>query len=87
MKQVELRIKNMEGLHARPAMQFVEKAMEFTAKIKVIKEDKSYSAKSMMAVLSMGAVQGDTITLVAEGDDEAAAIQALERLVTLELAN
>lgn len=85
MKQIELKIKNKEGLHARPAMQFVEKAMEFKSKISVRKKDKFYSAKSMMAVLSIGAVPGDTITLVAEGDDEEIAIQALERLVSAEL--
>jgi phosphocarrier protein len=84
MKQIEIIIKNKEGLHARPAMKFVETATGFNSKIQVKKGPKSYNAKSMMAVLSIGAVQGENLAIVAEGDDEEAAVQALQKLLTEE---
>ncbi len=77
MVQVSYTIKNEEGLHARPASDFCKTASGFKSKITVIKDGSEYEAKSILMVLCIGAVKGDTIEIRAEGDDEQAAIDAL----------
>lgn len=77
MVQVSYTIKNEEGLHARPASDFCKTASGFKSKITVLKDGSEYEAKSILMVLCIGAVKGDTIEIRAEGDDEQAAIDAL----------
>ncbi len=74
-------IKNSVGLHARPATFFIQKANSFKSSIWVEKEDCRVNAKSLLGVLSLGIVEGTTITLIADGNDEAAAVDALVALV------
>jgi phosphocarrier protein len=74
-------IKNSVGLHARPATFFIQKANSFKSSIWVEKEDCRVNAKSLLGVLSLGIVEGTTITLIADGSDEAAAIDGLVALV------
>ena len=74
-------IKNSVGLHARPATFFIQKANAFKSSIWVEKEDCRVNAKSLLGVLSLGIVEGMTITLIADGNDEAAAIEGLVALV------
>jgi len=81
MQSVELTIKNGVGLHARPAAQFVQTANKFKAKITVTKDDHKVNAKSIIAVLSLGAGKGTRITVEAVGEDEAEAVAALKALV------
>ena len=74
-------ITNNIGLHARPATFFIQKANSFKASIWIEKDDRKVNAKSLLGVLSMGIAKGMTVTLVAEGADEAAAIDGLVELV------
>lgn len=74
-------IKNSVGLHARPATFFIQKANSFKSSIWVEKEDCRVNAKSLLGVLSLGIAEGTTITLIADGSDEAAAIDGLVALV------
>ena len=74
-------IKNSVGLHARPATFFIQKANSYKSSIWVEKEDCRVNAKSLLGVLSLGIVEGMTITLIADGSDEAAAIDSLVALV------
>ena len=80
-------IKNSQGLHARPATFFIQKANSYKASIWVEKEDCRVNAKSLLGVLSLGIVMGTTITLIADGVDEAAAIEGLVALIDSEFAN
>jgi phosphotransferase system HPr (HPr) family protein len=64
-------------LHARPAADFVRAAMGFEADIRVSHDGQEANAKSLMAVLALGAKGGATLTLSAEGDDAAGAVEAL----------
>jgi phosphocarrier protein HPr len=64
-------------LHARPAGAFVKTAMRFSARIVVAHNGKTADAKSILAVLALGATGGTTLRLHAEGDDADAALQAL----------
>ena len=49
------------------------------------KEERRVNAKSLLGVLSLGIVKGTTITLIADGSDEAAAVDALSELVEHQL--
>ena len=80
-------IHNSVGLHARPATFFVQKANSFKSSIWVEKEDCRVNAKSLLGVLSLGIAQGSNITLIADGSDEAAAIEGLADLVEKELGD
>jgi phosphocarrier protein len=74
-------IKNETGLHARPASQFVQKAISFKSSIKVRKDNKEANAKSIISVLSLGAGMGSEITLVIDGIDEQEAGDSLIALL------
>ena len=74
-------ISNTSGLHARPATFFIQKANSFKSSIWVEKEDCRVNAKSLLGVLSLGIVKGMSITLIADGPDEALAIEGLAALV------
>lgn len=74
-------IQNSVGLHARPATFFIQKANSFKSSIWVEKEDCRVNAKSLLGVLSLGIVKGMSITLIADGADEAQAIEGLVALI------
>ena len=77
----QVTITNSSGLHARPATFFIQKANAYKSSVWVEKEDRKVNAKSLLGVLSLGIVKGTTITLIADGNDEAAAIDGLVALV------
>ena len=64
-------------LHARPAADFVRAAMQFDADIIVASGEREANAKSLLAVLALGAKRGTALRLSADGDDAAAAVEAL----------
>lgn len=72
---------NKLGLHARAAAKFVTLASKFEADIRVRKESREVSGKSIMGVMMLAAANGSTITLIAEGSDEQQALTELEALV------
>ena len=78
----EVTIKNNVGLHARPATFFIQKANSYASSIWIQKDDRRISAKSLLGVLSMGITGGMTITLIADGPDEAEALNGIEELVS-----
>jgi len=69
------------GLHARPAALFVKTAGRFKSTITVQVGEKKANAKSIIQVLGLGARQGTSITISAEGADEAEAVAALTSLI------
>ncbi|MBN8888915.1 MAG: serine kinase [Rhodospirillales bacterium 70-18] len=76
-----LTICNKRGLHARAAAKFVTLAERFGAAVDVLKDGQSVSARSIMGLMMLGAGQGSTIELRAEGWDAKEAIDALAALV------
>ena len=80
-------IKNSVGLHARPATFFVQKANSYKCSIWVEKEDCRVNAKSLLGVLSLGITKGTDITIIADGADEALAVEGLDALVKEEFGN
>ncbi|NOT04632.1 MAG: phosphoenolpyruvate--protein phosphotransferase [Anaerolineales bacterium] len=81
MKQIELFIQNKTGLHARPAKVLVNLAKQFKSDISVQHGGKRANAKSMVSVLTLGAVNGSGIILQANGADEEKAIAELEAAI------
>ena len=77
----EITVQNEVGLHARPAMYFIQKANEFKSGIWVEKEERRVNAKSLLGVLSLGIVKGTNIALIADGSDEKEAVDALVSLI------
>ena len=77
----EITVNNEVGLHARPATFFIQKANEFKSSIWVEKDERRVNAKSLLGVLSLGIVKGTSITLIGDGPDEEAAINALVELI------
>ncbi|MCI8610979.1 MAG: HPr family phosphocarrier protein [Clostridiales bacterium] len=77
----EVTIKNNVGLHARPATFFIQKANSYKSAIWVEREDRRINAKSLLGVLSLGIVKGMNITIIADGADEAEAVEGLAALI------
>lgn len=76
----EITVNNEVGLHARPATFFIQKANTYKCSIWVEKEDCRVNAKSLLGVLSLGIAKDSVITLIADGQDEASAIDGLSAL-------
>ena len=66
------------GLHARPAQQWVETARRFAASVRVRNGQEAGDAKNLMALLQLGIAHGQTLHVSAQGDDAAAALAALQ---------
>lgn len=74
-------IRNKEGLHFRPIMQFVDAASRFSARVTVHCEDRNADACSPMELLMLMATQGTKVKVVAEGADAQAALNTLVGLI------
>ncbi|PPI88906.1 HPr family phosphocarrier protein [Candidatus Pantoea edessiphila] len=81
MFQKEITINLLNGLHTRPAAQFVKQAKSFQSEIKVISQGKSANAKSLFKLQTLGLTYGSVITINAEGIDEEEAVKHLAKLV------
>ena len=69
------------ALHARPAAQFVRTAVGFSADIAVAIDGREADAKSLLAILALGAEGGSELRLTASGDDALLALDALRDCV------
>ena len=74
-------IVNRLGLHARAAAKLVTLASKFECDVRVRKDNREVSGKSIMGVMMLAAAQGSQVTLIAEGDDAAHALEELAGLV------
>ena len=79
--ELEVEIKNADGLHMRPAMQFVDVASKFQASITVSRAETSVDGKSIMQMSMLAATYGAKLKIKAEGADAAEAVEALRELV------
>lgn len=84
MVKVGYKIKSEEGLHARPATDFCKTANKFKSKIVLVKDGTEYEAKSILMVLCAGAECGDEVEIIADGEDEKEAIDALIQTLDME---
>jgi phosphocarrier protein len=77
----DIEIKNKLGLHARAAAKLVHTAARFRSDIKIRKGDEEVDGKSILGILLLAAARGTTITIKANGEDEADAVAAIEKLI------
>jgi phosphocarrier protein HPr len=82
--EIQLVIKNPEGLHARPAGVFAKKASEFQSNIHVSVAGQLKSAKSIMGLMSLSLKKDQPFTLIIDGPDAEIAKDTLTALVNSE---
>jgi len=81
LARAEVTISNELGLHARPAMTFVELANQYKSDVRIQKDDQTVDGKSIMQVMMLAATQGTKLKITAEGEDAEEAISALQQLI------
>jgi len=79
--ETDVVICNKLGMHARAATRFVQLASRFKSDIRVQRENRDVSGKSIMGLMMLAASKGTRIHLRAEGEDAAEAIDQLQALV------
>lgn len=77
----ELPILNKKGLHARASAKFVQTVERYDADVTVTRCGETVGGRSIMGLLTLGAAQGTTITVVAQGDDAEACLAAIADLL------
>lgn len=79
--EIEVIISNVQGLHARPVMRFVDLASQFDSSIDVCKGDRKVDGKSPMEMMLLEATKGTVLKFRARGHDAERAVAALAELV------
>jgi phosphocarrier protein len=80
MTEKTITIQNRAGIHARPAALLVQATKDFKGNIYFEKGNDRINAKSIMGIITLGAAYGTEIKIIAEGEDEEAAVAAIVRL-------
>jgi phosphocarrier protein len=73
---------NKKGLHARASAKFVQTVDRFDAEVTVTRGGETVGGRSIMGLLTLGAAQGTSVTISAEGPEAAACLAAVERLLS-----
>ena len=81
MVKANVEIRNLTGLHLRPAGVLCNKAIQFKSKIHFQVRDTTANAKSVLSVLGACVKCGDEIELVCEGTDEEEALESLIKAI------
>ena len=81
MKQ-EITIQIPDGLEARPVALLVQVASQYGSEIYVESDNKKVNAKSIMGMMSLVLTAGDVVTIDAEGEDDAKAVDEIEKFLT-----
>ncbi|GGK01367.1 HPr-like protein Crh [Lentibacillus kapialis] len=74
-KSIEVKLET--GLQSRPAAQFVQEANRYAAHLFIEKDGKRVNAKSIMGLMSLAVSPGETINMIADGEDEEKALHDL----------
>jgi phosphotransferase system HPr (HPr) family protein len=87
MKEFSYTITDPLGIHARPAGLFVKKLAEFKSAVTISRTDTGAACdgKKLLALMKLKVKQNDTIIVKAEGEDEAAAIEAAQAYLSKNL--
>ncbi len=74
-------INDRQGIHARPAGQFVKEAASFPCEVRIVKDGKEVDAKRILGVMGLGAKCGEAITVKTDGEREAEAAEHLKKFL------
>jgi phosphocarrier protein len=80
MVEQTVTIQNRAGIHARPSAMLVQAAKDFQSNIYFEKGNDRINGKSIMGILTLGASFGTEIKVIAEGEDEQKALEAMVNL-------
>ncbi|KRG65377.1 phosphocarrier protein HPr [Stenotrophomonas humi] len=80
MLERELTVSNRLGLHARATAKLVQVLSGFRANATLVAKGREVNAKSIMGVMLLAAAQGTPVTVRVDGEDEAAALEAVTDL-------
>ena len=80
MEKRSIRVVNKLGLHARASAKLTQAAARFASAIFISRNNRRVNAKSIMGVMMLAAGMGSTVEVEAEGEDEAEAVEAIEKL-------
>ena len=81
MLKKSCRIQNKLGLHARASMKLLTAAGRFQSQISLQRGQTVVDAKDIIQLMSLGAGPGTEVTIITEGPDEVAALEALGTLI------
>lgn len=81
MIEKTLEVTNEEGFHTRPANNFVKEVKSFESEVTLKKGDKVVPGKSLLKIMKLGIIQGDTVSLVCDGPDEQDAFNTLSAII------
>ena len=83
MVERKVTVVNPTGLHLRPAGLLCQTSMKFDSKVMIFYKEKEINAKSVLNVMAAGIKSGTEITLICDGEDEAAAMAVSYTHLTL----
>jgi len=75
-----IKVINRAGIHARPSSLIVEKTKDFKSSVYFEQGDNRIDAKSILGIITLGAVYNSEIKIIADGEDETEAVERLARL-------
>ncbi len=82
MIQKAIRIRLETGLEARPVAMLVQVASQFDSSVYINADNRKVNAKSIMGMMSLGLASGEEISVTADGKDEEAAIEGIEKFLS-----
>ena len=82
MLERTVKVAMTEGTEDRPVAVLVQIASQYESQIHLVSDDKKINAKSIMGMMSMGFTEGQEITVIADGKDEAAAVKEISEYLT-----
>ena len=80
MVEKTVKVINRAGIHARPSAILVQTTKNFKSNIYIEKGKDRVNAKSIMGIITMGVAYGTELKIIAEGEDEEAAVQAIVKI-------
>ena len=82
MTKKAIQIKLETGLEARPVAMLVQVASQFDSTVYINVNDRKVNAKSIMGMMSLGLASGEQVNVTADGEDEKAAIEGIEKFLS-----
>jgi phosphocarrier protein len=79
-----IRVNGKDGLHARPAAEFVQLCKRLKSDVKLEKNGTVVPGKSIIGIMSLGIAKGEEVKIIVEGDDEGEALNVIKELLNKE---
>lgn len=84
MKKGKAIVKNERGIHARPSGEIAKESLKYKSKIAINFQGKTANAKDVIQLIILEMLKGAQVEIIAEGEDEEVAFNAIKELVEKE---